>query len=92
MGSSSDTKVLHRLIRFISSLAVDTFFTEVRVIGGENVPKDGPIIVYVISLFVSWKWYIYISSQYCYPPQHDAGSRHSLYEIARFMTLRYSRD
>jgi glycerol-3-phosphate O-acyltransferase/dihydroxyacetone phosphate acyltransferase len=55
MGSSSDTKVLHRLIRFISSLAVDTFFTEVRVIGGENVPKDGPIIVYGISLLISWK-------------------------------------
>lgn len=53
MGSSSDTKVLHRLIRSISSLAVDTFFNEVRVIGGENVPKDGPIIVYVISLLVS---------------------------------------
>ena len=62
MGSSSDTKVLHRLIRFISSLAVDTFFTEVRVIGGENVPKDGPIIVYVIYLLISWKWYTYISS------------------------------
>jgi len=47
MASSSDTKALYRFIRFISSLAVDTFFTEVRVIGGENVPKDGPIIVYV---------------------------------------------
>lgn len=52
MGSSSDTKVLHRLIRSISSLAVDTFFHEVRVIGGENVPKDGPIIVYVVSVLV----------------------------------------
>ncbi|KAF8161060.1 hypothetical protein B0H34DRAFT_699266 [Crassisporium funariophilum] len=45
MSSSSDTKPLHRLIRFISGLAVDSFFTEVRVIGGENVPRDGPIIV-----------------------------------------------
>lgn len=37
--------VLHRLIRLISSWALSSFFTEVRVIGGENVPKDGPIIV-----------------------------------------------
>ncbi|KAF8973307.1 hypothetical protein BDZ97DRAFT_1780750 [Flammula alnicola] len=29
----------------MAHLAVDSFFTEVRVIGGENVPKDGPIIV-----------------------------------------------
>ncbi|TFK44667.1 glycerol-3-phosphate-acyltransferase [Crucibulum laeve] len=45
MSSSSDVKVLHRVIRFISSLAVSSFFTEVHVIGGEHVPKDGPIIV-----------------------------------------------
>ncbi|CAA7263179.1 unnamed protein product [Cyclocybe aegerita] len=44
-SSSDDTKALHRLIRFIARLAVNSFFTEVRVIGGENVPKDGPIIV-----------------------------------------------
>ncbi|KAF8798742.1 glycerol-3-phosphate-acyltransferase [Phlegmacium glaucopus] len=43
--ASSDTKALHRLIRFISDLAVNSFFTEVRVIGGEYVPKEGPIIV-----------------------------------------------
>ena len=47
MASSSDPKVLHRVIRFISGLAVSSFFTEVRVIGGENVPMDGPIIVCV---------------------------------------------
>ena len=41
----SDTKPLHRLIRFISGLAVDSFFTEVRIVGGEYVPKEGPIIV-----------------------------------------------
>ncbi|KDR75944.1 hypothetical protein GALMADRAFT_68407 [Galerina marginata CBS 339.88] len=45
MAQQNDTKALHRLIRFISSLAVDSFFHEVRVIGGENVPKHGPIIV-----------------------------------------------
>ncbi|KAF9566800.1 glycerol-3-phosphate-acyltransferase [Agrocybe pediades] len=41
----NDIKALHRLIRFISSLTVTSFFTEVRVIGGENVPPTGPIIV-----------------------------------------------
>ncbi|KAF5385969.1 hypothetical protein D9615_002530 [Tricholomella constricta] len=42
---SSDPKVLHRLIRQISDWALSSFFTEIRVIGGDNVPKDGPIIV-----------------------------------------------
>ncbi|KAF9020653.1 glycerol-3-phosphate-acyltransferase [Hymenopellis radicata] len=37
--------VLHRIIRCVAGLAAASFFTEVRVIGGENVPKDGPIIV-----------------------------------------------
>jgi len=49
MEANNDIKALHRLIRFISGLAVTSFFTEVRVIGGENVPKTGPIIVYVVS-------------------------------------------
>jgi hypothetical protein len=39
--------ILHRIIRRIASWAVYSFFTEVRVIGGENVPMNGPIIVYV---------------------------------------------
>lgn len=39
--------ILHRVIRRIASWAVYSFFTEVRVIGGENVPLNGPIIVYV---------------------------------------------
>lgn len=42
----SDYKLLHRLIRGTAGLAVDSFFTELRVIGGENVPMEGPIIVY----------------------------------------------
>jgi 1-acyl-sn-glycerol-3-phosphate acyltransferase len=42
---SGDLKVLHRGIRAMSGAAAASFFTEVRVIGGENVPKDGPIIV-----------------------------------------------
>ncbi|KAG6917822.1 hypothetical protein DXG01_000882 [Tephrocybe rancida] len=33
------------VIRQISDWALSSFFTEIRVIGGENVPKDGPIIV-----------------------------------------------
>jgi glycerol-3-phosphate O-acyltransferase/dihydroxyacetone phosphate acyltransferase len=47
MAESNDFKALHRLIRFISDLAVHSFFHEVRIIGGENVPRHGPIIVYV---------------------------------------------
>ncbi|KAJ7933930.1 hypothetical protein B0H13DRAFT_1952564 [Mycena leptocephala] len=42
---SGDLKVLHRGIRAMSGAAAASFFTEVRVIGGDNVPKDGPIIV-----------------------------------------------
>ncbi|TDL21704.1 acyltransferase [Rickenella mellea] len=41
----SESKVLHRVIRRIAGWAVWSFFTEVHVIGGENVPADGPIIV-----------------------------------------------
>ena len=46
--SHSDRKTLHRLIRYVSGVAATSFFTEIRVIGGENVPRDGPIIVYVL--------------------------------------------
>ncbi len=41
----SDSKVIHRVIRRIAGWAVVSFFTEVHVIGGENVPEHGPIIV-----------------------------------------------
>jgi len=37
--------ILHRVIRRIAYWAVHSFFTEVRIIGGENVPVTGPIIV-----------------------------------------------
>jgi 1-acyl-sn-glycerol-3-phosphate acyltransferase len=43
----TDYYVLHRILVRIASWAVYSFFTEVRVIGGENVPANGPIIVYV---------------------------------------------
>ncbi|KAL1743401.1 hypothetical protein HDZ31DRAFT_83442 [Schizophyllum fasciatum] len=39
-----NSKVLHRFLRGIANLALHSFFTEVRVIGSENVPRDGPII------------------------------------------------
>ena len=39
--------LLHRFLVRIASWAVYSFFTEVRVIGGENVPVNGPMIVYV---------------------------------------------
>ncbi|KII92721.1 hypothetical protein PLICRDRAFT_696028 [Plicaturopsis crispa FD-325 SS-3] len=42
---SSDSKVLHRVIRRLAGWAVWSFFTEVHIIGGENVPRDGPLIV-----------------------------------------------
>ena len=48
MPDRNDFKALHRVIRFISDLAVGSFFHELRVIGGENVPKTGPIIVCVV--------------------------------------------
>lgn len=47
-SSYSERKTLHRLIRYVSGVAATSFFTEIRVIGGENVPSDGPIIVYVL--------------------------------------------
>jgi len=47
MTGADDIKFLYKFIRNIAYLATESFFTEVRVIGGENVPKDGPIIVYV---------------------------------------------
>ncbi|KAI0821676.1 glycerol-3-phosphate-acyltransferase [Trametes gibbosa] len=40
----SDAYIVHRVIRRIASWAVVSFFTEIHVIGGENVPHDGPII------------------------------------------------
>lgn len=40
--------LLHKVLRRFASWAVNSFFTEVRVIGGENVPANGPIIVYVV--------------------------------------------
>ncbi|KAG2015521.1 glycerol-3-phosphate O-acyltransferase, variant 2 [Coprinopsis cinerea AmutBmut pab1-1] len=40
-----DFMLLHRIIRFLAYLSSHSFFHEIRVIGEENVPKDGPIIV-----------------------------------------------
>ncbi len=46
----SDAYIVHRIIRRIAGWAVVSFFTEIHVVGGENVPKNAPIIVYVPSL------------------------------------------
>ena len=43
--AASDPKIVHRIVRTVASWAVTSFFTEIRVVGGENVPKHGPIIV-----------------------------------------------
>lgn len=50
----SDSRLLHRILRRIARLSVESFFTELRVIGGENVPKDGPIIVYVYAFIIPY--------------------------------------
>ncbi|KAG7098271.1 hypothetical protein E1B28_000233 [Marasmius oreades] len=44
-SKSNDFFLLHRVIRYVSSRAALSFFTEVRVIGGENVPATGPLVV-----------------------------------------------
>ncbi|KAI5117860.1 hypothetical protein M0805_007703 [Coniferiporia weirii] len=41
----SENKVLHRVIRRLAGWAVWSFFSEVHIIGAENVPEDGPMIV-----------------------------------------------
>lgn len=43
----SELKLLHRVLRTLAGWAVLSFFTEIHIIGGENVPADGPIIVCV---------------------------------------------
>ncbi|KDQ55712.1 hypothetical protein JAAARDRAFT_195538 [Jaapia argillacea MUCL 33604] len=40
-----DAYVLHRILRRIAGAAVVSFYNQIHVIGGENVPEDGPIIV-----------------------------------------------
>ena len=40
-----DAYLLHRALRRVASWAVVAFFTEIHIIGSENVPRDGPIIV-----------------------------------------------
>ena len=43
----AEAKVLHRGIRRLAGWAVWSFFSEIQVIGGDNVPEDGPLIVCV---------------------------------------------
>ncbi|THH02962.1 hypothetical protein EW145_g6650, partial [Phellinidium pouzarii] len=41
----SENKVIHRVIRRLAGWAMWSFFSEVHIIGEENVPVDGPMIV-----------------------------------------------
>ncbi|OCB87279.1 hypothetical protein A7U60_g5607 [Sanghuangporus baumii] len=41
----AENKVLHRVLRRLAGWAVWSFFSEVHIIGEENVPADGPLIV-----------------------------------------------
>lgn len=44
----SDNKALHRFLVDIAAVAVKSFYSKVHIIGEENVPKDEPLIVYVL--------------------------------------------
>jgi hypothetical protein len=37
---------LHLFIRKIADAGIASFFREIRVIGEENVPLDGPVVLY----------------------------------------------
>ncbi|VDB99602.1 unnamed protein product [Peniophora sp. CBMAI 1063] len=39
-----DPRILHRIIRQLASWAVHSFFADVLIIGGDNVPREGPLI------------------------------------------------
>jgi glycerol-3-phosphate O-acyltransferase/dihydroxyacetone phosphate acyltransferase len=40
-----ELKLLHRVIRQLAAWGTVSFFHRVHIIGGENVPQDGPLIV-----------------------------------------------
>ncbi|KAJ4490919.1 hypothetical protein J3R30DRAFT_155837 [Lentinula aciculospora] len=44
-ANDSNFFLLHRIIRYVTGLAAVSFFSEIRVIGGENVPQTGPVII-----------------------------------------------
>lgn len=48
MDDQKKLYILHRVLVRIAKFAVTSFFTEVRVIGGDHVPRKGPMIVYVL--------------------------------------------
>lgn len=50
MDDQKNLYLLHRILVQIAKFAVTSFFTEVRVIGGENVPLKGPTILCVLHL------------------------------------------
>lgn len=56
MDDQKNLYLLHRVLVQIAKFAVTSFFTEVRVIGGENVPLKGPTIlcVHYSAPWVTW--------------------------------------
>jgi glycerol-3-phosphate O-acyltransferase/dihydroxyacetone phosphate acyltransferase len=40
------TGVTYDAAKLLGSIAIHTFFREIEVIGGENVPRTGPLIIY----------------------------------------------
>ncbi|CCM06106.1 uncharacterized protein FIBRA_08355 [Fibroporia radiculosa] len=40
-----DAYILHRLLRRVAAWALVAFFTEIHIIGSENVPRKGPVVV-----------------------------------------------
>lgn len=46
-ANNSNSMILHRVIRRLAGWAIWSFFSEIHIIGEENVPYDGPLIVCV---------------------------------------------
>jgi glycerol-3-phosphate O-acyltransferase/dihydroxyacetone phosphate acyltransferase len=51
-----EIKLVYRWLRKTSDFALEGFYSEVLIEGSENVPKDGPIIVYGDSTSLDSPW------------------------------------
>ena len=71
-----NNKALHRALRRLAGWGVWSFFSNVHVVGAENVPRDGPMIVCVFFLiflvflgFVVWsvfyEGYVFFADSDC---------------------------
>ena len=49
-----NNKALHRALRRLAGWGVWSFFSNVHVVGAENVPRDGPMIVCVFFFLGFW--------------------------------------